>query len=199
MVRLPSFSVVHALTSSSAGRSFLFHDERVIARGRHGRGQAAEDGLVVVGDGAGLAVHQVRSAHDVAAKSRADGLMSQADAENRNFAGEVPDQIDADAGVLRRARTRRDHDALRLHGLDLGNCDLVVAANLDLRAQFPEVLNQVVGKGIVVVENENHEAPILAYSLPPERATPVPKGGIDGTRCQRHSWDKLNATSLALE
>ena len=116
---------------------FLFHDERVIARGRHGHGQAVKDAFVVVRDGAGLAVHQVRSAHHIAAKSRADGLMSQADAENRHFAGEVPDQIDADAGILRRARTGRDHDALRVHGLDLGNRDLVVAAHLDLRAQVP--------------------------------------------------------------
>ncbi len=135
---------------------FLFHDERVIARSRHGHGQAVEDGFVVVRDRAGLAVHQVRSAHDVAAKSRADSLMSQADAEHRHFAGEVPDQINADAGILRRTRSRRDHDALRLHRLDLSNRDLVVAANLNLRAQFPEILNQVVGKGIVVVENEDH-------------------------------------------
>ena len=121
-----------------------------------GSGQAVKDGFVVVRDGAGLAVHQVRSAHHVAAKGRADGLMSQADAEHRHLAGEVANQIDADAGILRRAGTGRNHDALRLHGLDLSDRDLIVAAHLDLRAEFPEILHQVVGEGIVVVENEDH-------------------------------------------
>ena len=55
------------------------------------------------------------------------------------------------------ARTRGEYDPLRLHGLDIGDLELVVAANLNLGAEFPEILNQVVGERIVVVENEDHE------------------------------------------
>ena len=109
-----------------------------------------------MGDGAGLAVHQVRSAHHAAAKGRSDSLMSQANTEDGHFPGEMTDQSDADAGVLRRARAGRDHDALRLHGFDIGNRELIVSANFDLGTEFSEVLNQVVGKGIVIVENKDH-------------------------------------------
>jgi hypothetical protein len=42
--------------------------------------------------------------------------------------------------------TGRDHNVLRFEGLDVRHRDLVVAAHLDLRPEFPEVLNQVVGK-----------------------------------------------------
>ena len=77
----------------------LLHNEGVVARGCHGRGQSVEDSFAIVRDCTGLAVHQVRSAHHPATKSRPDGLMSQADAEDRELAGEVPDQSDADTGV----------------------------------------------------------------------------------------------------
>src|ERR1700720_1067946 len=102
----------------------------------------------------------MRSTHHPAAKRRTDGLMSETNTKDRYFAGEVPDQIDTDAGVLRGAGARRNHDALRLHIFDVGDRDLVVAANLDRRPEFPEVLNQVIGKRIVIVENEDH-GPIL--------------------------------------
>jgi len=147
-------------------RQILFlHDQRVIARGRHGTGQAVEDGFVIVRDGAGFAVHEVRCAHDLSAESGADGLMSQADAEDRNFSGEVADQIDADAGVLRGAGAGRDHDSLGLHGRDGGDRDLIVAAHFDSSPEFAEILNQVVRERVVVVENEEHGlGPV--FSLP---------------------------------
>jgi hypothetical protein len=40
----------------------------------------------------------------------------------------------------------RNDDALRLHHLNAGNCDLIVPANLNLGAEFPEILHQVIGK-----------------------------------------------------
>ncbi len=134
---------------------FLLDDKRMIASGRHGRGQAAEDGFAIVTDCAGFAVHQSRSAHDLSAKGGTYGLMSEADAENRNLAREVPNEIDADSGLLRRTWTGRNDDAVRLHCLNVGDCNPIVPANLNLGAEFPEILNEVVGKRIVVVENED--------------------------------------------
>ena len=87
----------------------------MIAGRGHGRGQAPKDGSAVVLHRAGLAVHEVRRADDVAAEGVADGLMTQTDAKHRNLAGEVADQFDADARFVRRAGTRRDHDRLRTH------------------------------------------------------------------------------------
>jgi hypothetical protein len=82
--------------------------------------------------------------------------MSEADAEDWYSAGEVLDQINADAGVLRPARTGRHHDALRLHILNVSNRDLVVAVNLDRSSEFAQILDEVVSKRIVIVEYEDH-------------------------------------------
>ena len=84
MVRVPSFSVVQALTSSSAGKIFFVDDERMVARSRHGHGKTLKDSLVVVHDRAGFAVHEMGGANHAAAKGFADRLVSQADAEYRH-------------------------------------------------------------------------------------------------------------------
>ena len=114
------------------GQVFLFNDERVIAGGRHGHGESLEDGAVVVHDGAGFAVHEMGGAHHVAAEGFADGLVSEADAEDRNFSGEVADESDADARLMRRAGAGRDDDPRRAHFLDLAHRNLIVAADFDL-------------------------------------------------------------------
>jgi hypothetical protein len=40
--------------------------------------------------------------------------------------------------------------------LDLFAAYLVIAPHLDLLPQFAQILNQVVGEGIVIVEDEDH-------------------------------------------
>jgi hypothetical protein len=138
----------------------------VIARGRHRHGKALKDGFVVVDDRAGLAVHEVGCADYAASEGLADGLMSKADTENRYLAGEVADQFDADAGFVRCARAGGDDDSFGVHGFDLGNGDLIVAAHFDVSAQFSEILDQVIGKRIVVIEYEDqiNFLPVSAYN-----------------------------------
>jgi hypothetical protein len=51
----------------------------------------------------GLAVHQLLGMHDLAAEGRADALVAEADAEQRNLAGELLDRRHRDAGFGRRA------------------------------------------------------------------------------------------------
>src|SRR6516165_9918517 len=128
----------------------------MIAGAGHWARDAGEECATVVDDFAGLAVHELRSAHDVAAERRADGLVSQADAEDGQFAGEVLDERDADARLLRRARARREQNAVGMKRLDFLWRELVVPAHRHLGAKFTHVLHQVVGEGVVVVENENH-------------------------------------------
>src|ERR1700730_399021 len=72
-------------------QALFLYDQGVIARGGHGGGQAVEDGFAVVLDFAGFAVHQFGGAHDFAAEGCAYGLMSQADSEYWNLAGEMAD------------------------------------------------------------------------------------------------------------
>jgi uncharacterized protein YbjT (DUF2867 family) len=43
-----------------------------------------------------------------------------------------------------------------MHRLDLLDGHFVVAANLNLGAQFAQVLDEVIGKRVVVIEDEDH-------------------------------------------
>src|SRR5947209_12504635 len=85
--------------------------------------------------------------------------MSEAHAEYRLFAGEVPYEVDADAGLLRSARSRRDQNPLGRHRLDLRDGHLVIALHHYLSPKFTQVLHQVVGEAVVVIEDKNHFFP----------------------------------------
>jgi len=82
-----------------------------------------------------FAVHQLLRSHDLAAERRPDRLMAQADAQDRQFAGEVADGLDRNPGFGRRTGPGETTSpvgwrcAISFHG------DLVVAKHLDLRAK----------------------------------------------------------------
>jgi hypothetical protein len=123
-----------------------------------------KDSFVVVHDGAGLAVHEVAGADDATSEGLADGLMTEAYAQHWNPSREVANQFDADAGLAGRAGSGRNDNAFWTHRFYLLHRDLVVAADFNFLTQFADVLDQVVGKGIVVIEYEN-QAPAPDISL----------------------------------
>ena len=93
-----------------------------------------------------------------------DRLVAEADAEDRRAAAEAADHLLGDPRVLRPARPGGDHDRLRsgaLHGIRVEG---VIAANVHLGSQLPQVLHEVVGERIVVVDDEDHESPHAAAS-----------------------------------
>ena len=49
-----------------------------------------------------------------------------------------------------------------MHRLDFFDGDLIVAPYLDLCPQLPDILNQVVGERIVIIEYEDHAKNSLA-------------------------------------
>src|ERR1700730_5952843 len=102
-------------------------------------------------------MHQLRRAYDLATERLANRLMAQADAQNWNAAGKALDYLQRNSGAIRCARARRDYDPFGEQlRFDLLDCDLIVAAHLNGLAQFAEILNQVVGERIVVVDDEEH-------------------------------------------
>ena len=137
-------------------QTFFRHDERVIAGCGHGLGRVAEERFAIVLDLAGLAMHKLMRPDHVAAERRTNRLMPQANAQHRKLPSKVPDQFNADAGLLRRTGARRDNDAFRTHGFNLRRSYLVIAAHLYLLSQFSQILHQVVGKRIVIIEDEDH-------------------------------------------
>ncbi len=82
-----------------------------------------------------LAVHRFRRADDLAAERLADRLVAEADAEQWDLPGGGGDQVEADAGLVRRAGARRQHDRFRLHGQGVLDRQLVIAPDLALGAR----------------------------------------------------------------
>jgi hypothetical protein len=137
--------------------------QRVVAVDRELFRQPGKHALLRGGDDAGLAVHQLLRADDVAAKRRANALVAQAHAQDGQLAGKVLDRSHRDAGLGRRAGAGRNDQAIELPALqarfDLGHGDLVVAEHFHLGAQFAKVLDDVVGEAVVVVDHQESHDP----------------------------------------
>jgi len=102
-------------------------------------------------------VHDLASTHYIATEGLADALMAKANAEDRQLAGEMANQFQRDARLVGRAGAWRDDDALRVQGLDLGNAEFIVAHDSDIGTELAEVLHHVVGKGVVVIQHQQHK------------------------------------------
>ncbi len=120
--------------SSSSGMESSRDDERVVAGAGHGLRRPAKTLRPSCSMGLVLPCMSCGARTTSAAEGRADGLMAEADAEDGDLlgSGEVADERDEDAGVLRRAGAGREDDARGVQGLDLVGRDLVVAADDDL-------------------------------------------------------------------
>src|SRR5213594_2233433 len=89
-------------------------------------------------------------------KRLADRLMTEAHAQDRQFAGQGFHERHEDAGLARRARARRHHGGGGLEREDLLHGQRIVAVDHGLRPELAEQLDEVVGEGVVVVEDEEH-------------------------------------------
>ena len=118
----------------------------MITSSSHGGLKTAEDSLAIMLHFAGFAVHQVWRTHYVASEGRSNRLVSEANAEDWHFAGEIPDQWNRDTGLLWGAGSGRKHNPIRIHGFHLSRRDLVVTPHLDLYAQLTQVLDEVIGE-----------------------------------------------------
>src|SRR5438093_2906763 len=111
----------------------------------------------------------------------------------------MTNELHADASVLRRARTRRNHDPLGRHTLNFAHLYLVIPPHNHLRAQLPQVLHQVVGKRIVVIEDKNHAlSPAYRsnHNKPGLKTNPVLKGGIPSRVLTRRAQNIMLAELL---
>ena len=143
------------------GQAGMFDGEAVVAGAVYGIGQAGEYAAVGVVYGRYFAVHQLLRAHDAATKGFADGLVAEAYAQNGNLPGKAAQGGHGNAGFFGRAGAGADHEVL---GLEFGNFvqrDVVVAAHADFLAELGEILDDVVGEGVVVVDKQKHNLNIL--------------------------------------
>jgi hypothetical protein len=102
-------SSVQAVTFSTSGQVARSNGQRVVAVDGELLRQPGEHALLRGGDHAGLAVHQLLGPDDLAAESRANGLVPQADPQDRQLAREMADRRHRDTRLGRRARPGRNH------------------------------------------------------------------------------------------
>ena len=134
-------------------QALAFDHQRMIAGGSKGRGQPLEQTLVGVVHLAHLAMHDLVAAHHLAAEGLTDGLMPKANAQQgrAGFSGGLG-QGKANAGLIGVARARAQQDAGRLHRHGLLHIQRIVSPDLDLGAEFAQIMHEVVGEGVVVVD-----------------------------------------------
>jgi hypothetical protein len=124
-----------------------------------------------------LAMDRYRRAHDVAAESLADGLMAKADAKDRDGGRGLVDQLEANAGIVRRAGSGREHDGLGVSGNDLVRRDLVVAMHGNIGPEPAQIMEQVEGKAVVIVDQQDHGRPFWCVLKVLDAAAPAGQGG----------------------
>ena len=81
--------------------------------------------------------------------------MAETDAEHRDGAAKLPNQLDADSRLLGNARSGRHHDRGGLTARDLGDRQRVVAFDGHDCAELAQVLDEVEGERVVVVDDEH--------------------------------------------
>ena len=148
---------VRADTSSVGRQPLVGDDQRMVPPGLERHAQAREHATAVVLDRrtscraaapapARRCRHTPSRSPDAPGTRRAAGVVGP----NRRITSMV---TPASSGP---PRPRRDHDVARRQPGNLVQRHLVVAPHHRLRTQLAQVLHQVVGERVVVIENENH-------------------------------------------
>ena len=134
---------------------------------RNGLGSAGKEPGAVVRNVGCLSVHRPRGAHHAAPVGRADRLVAEADAEDRNGGPESADrpstEIPASAGV------QGPGEMMMWLGARAAISSSVTASfrrTSGFAAQFPDVPREIPDERVVVVEEEDHDAPPKARRMP---------------------------------
>ena len=154
----------HDVAVGSAGGHFkvrrerrFVDDEAVVTREDILLADGAEKSLAVEVDFFGDAVLDELGLHNLCAKGVTDGLVTEAHAQNREFARKVLDGFHGDAGIFGAARTRAHDKAARVQLFDVGNGAFAATEHADFFVRdFCKRLVDVVSKRVVVVDDDNH-------------------------------------------
>jgi hypothetical protein len=79
--------------------------------------------------------------------------MPEADTEHGDFSVEVFDCVGGDAVIFERfAGTGGDNEMRWVERNKLVHRHLIIAEDFDVRAEFAEVLDEVVGEGVIIID-----------------------------------------------
>lgn len=134
------------------GAGFGIDHKRMVACHGHRRRQASKNASFGVGDFRGFAVDGLWRTDDFTAEGLPHGLMSQTDAEHRNFGFFVEfNEVEAYACFAWATRARGQDDGVGFFRDNFLSCCRVVADDSRWRAQIAAILGYVVGEAVVIV------------------------------------------------
>ena len=134
-----------------------------------------------------LAVHQLFCIGDGSSKCFTDGLMSKADAQDRQFVFEIFYGFNADPCIFRTSRARGKDQGFRLHGLQLFDGHFIISYDLDIRFHRTDQLVNIIGKAIIIIDQYYHSSPSCAVSIACTTALAL----------LQHSWNSFSGTLSA--
>src|SRR3972149_12109779 len=134
-------------------QGFLFYQQGMVAGCLKRVFNAFEYGLAVVIYGRGLSVHKPRCPDNLCSISITNRLVSEADAEYRNLSCKCLYHIHRHTCLLRVAWPRRYYNLIGLETLYLLYRNFIITIDPYILAQLAKILNEVVGKGVVVVNH----------------------------------------------
>ena len=142
-----------------ASRQTLPFDQQAVVAGRLERiRQIPKEGPPIVPDPRGLPVHEPSGSDNPPAERGADALVAETHPQDGNPARKMGDDIARDSRFPGGTGAGGNHDPRRAAVLQLLQGDLVVPDHIDTFTEFREVLHQIVGEGILIVDDQHHRA-----------------------------------------
>ena len=138
------------------GQSVALDHERMVARRGKRVRHIFEQVLFVVLNRRCFAVHHTVVDDDLGAEGVADALMPEANAKDGDLAAEMPNDIVGRSAFARRTGSGRDKDAVGFERFDAVNGDFIITMDLHGHVHLAQILNEVVGERIVVIQNQHH-------------------------------------------
>lgn len=108
--------------------------------------------MIMVQDTGGFAMHDRWGRDYFSTKGLCKTLMPKADAKYRKLLMQFLNGCQGNAGILWGFGSGRDYQMIRLQLTNTGQVYFIVLVDQDVLAQTLEILNQIVGKRIVIVD-----------------------------------------------
>ena len=129
-------------------------DQRVVTGGGESLRHILEKIFFIVTDARGLAMHQFIGTDNFSAKRLSDGLVAEAYAKQGNLSCPSFDGLQADTRTIGIAGARRNDQAVKFFKFEIVDTDCIITHHFLLRPQLTKILDDVVGEGIVIIDDE---------------------------------------------
>ena len=109
-------------------------------------------------------MHQRLGVGNGGAKGSTNGLVSQADPQDGDLMPQGGRHLHGDPRVLRPPRAGGEDDPFRLQRPDLFHRQFIVSNDLNVRTELAGQLIEVIGKAVIVVNQQDHSSTSCASS-----------------------------------